>query len=122
MQILPQTGAFIAHERGLVGGVFDPARLDDPQTSIDFGAWLLARGQAQFGAGRDPSEAVEVTAAAYNGGSRAVAAWLAGEGQLAAETNAHRNLVRDLWRDRSAPRSPAFEAWLERGGKFLLER
>ncbi len=122
MQILPQTGAFIARERGLAGTGFDPARLDDPQTNVDFGAWLLARGLAEFGAGRDPSEAVELAAAAYNGGSRAVRAWLAGEGTLSAETDAYRALVRDLWRDRAAPRSPAFEAWLERGGRRLLRQ
>ncbi|MBP7149572.1 MAG: transglycosylase SLT domain-containing protein [Acidobacteria bacterium] len=118
MQVLPATGAFIARERGL--GEFDPNRLDDPSTSIDFGAWLLARGLREFGSGRDPSEAVELAAAAYNGGTRAVSAWLTGDGALSEETAAYKDLVRSLWRDRAAPRSPAFEAWLERGGRRLL--
>ena len=112
MQVMPATGARIAEARGLAG--YDPAQLRDPAYNLDAGAWYLARQLEDFGAGRDADAAVELAAAAYNGGPRALKASLAGTGELSGETLGYRALVSSLWKERRADRSASFDAWRSR--------
>lgn len=83
-QFMPQT----ARERGLA----DPF---DPEQAIPKAAELLAELRQRFGN-------LGLAAAAYNGGPNRVASWLAGEGELPAETRAYVAIVTrrsvDEWR------------------------
>ena len=92
MQVMPTTAAHIAEARGLE---LELERLWEPDLNLDFGAWYLARELRRWGE-------VELAAAAYNGGSGAVEAWVAGEGQLSEETDRYRQLVARLWSQRDA--------------------
>ncbi len=100
MQIMPSTGERIASERGLADHA--EVRLDDPAYNLDFGAWTLARGLERWGS-------VELAAAAYNGGDRAVEAWLAGGAELSEETQRYKSMVAALWRERGDARSASLE-------------
>jgi soluble lytic murein transglycosylase-like protein len=101
MQLMPKTAAKIAEERGLSD--HDEARLDDPDYNLDLGAYFLAHQLDQWGS-------VELAAAAYNGGERAVERWLAGEGELSDETTRYKALVEALWQERHAARSATLDA------------
>ena len=83
-QFMPQT----ARERGLA----DPF---DPEQAIPKAAELLAELRQRFGN-------LGLATAAYNGGPNRVASWLAGEGELPAETRAYVAIVTrrsvDEWR------------------------
>ncbi len=68
MQIMPETGAWIA---GQLGEEFNPARLFTPADNIRFGTWYLAALRAEFG-----GDLVK-TLVAYNAGSHRVQYWLA---------------------------------------------
>ena len=52
-------------------------RLRDPEVNVDLGALHLAAQVREFGAGQDPDRAVELAAAVYNGGGKAVRSDLA---------------------------------------------
>jgi soluble lytic murein transglycosylase len=69
LQIMPRTGALIAHAKGEDG--FITADLLDPATNIDFAAWYLASLLRRFD-GRLP-----LAIAAYNGGPHNVRRWMA---------------------------------------------
>jgi len=68
MQIMPETGAWIA---GQLGEEFTPARLFTPADNIRFGTWYLAALRAEFG-----GDLIK-TVVAYNAGSHRVRSWLA---------------------------------------------
>lgn len=68
MQIMPETGAWIAHKINLQP--FHPDLLFDPATNIRLGAWYIANLQEEF-AGNEI-----LVLAAYNGGRGNVRKWL----------------------------------------------
>jgi soluble lytic murein transglycosylase-like protein len=100
MQVMPATASHIAEERNLTG--ISAAQLREPDVNIDYGAYYLAALRREFGAGQDPARAVELTAAAYNGGEGAVRAYLADGTPLSDETMAYKDRVVTLWRQRQA--------------------
>lgn len=67
MQIMPDTGKYIASKRGLR---YSEESLDDPSTSIDYGTWLLRSFLERF------DGEVETALAAYNAGPNITAKWL----------------------------------------------
>jgi len=69
MQILPVTGARVAHDMGRER--YSPRELMDPGTNIQFGAWYLRQLIDRFGG------CVPMAAAAYNAGPHAVSDWRA---------------------------------------------
>lgn len=71
MQILPETGRWIAEMKGL--GEFDPESLYDPALNIDFGCWYLNYLLKMF------EQDEHLTLAAYNAGLGRVRRWLADE-------------------------------------------
>lgn len=68
MQIMPRTGAFIAHQQDYEGFTVD--QLLEPELNIDFAAWYLSSLIERFD-GRVP-----LAVAAYNGGPHNVRLWL----------------------------------------------
>ena len=92
-----------------------------PETSVDFGAWYLARQLERFGSA-DVDASVELAAAAYNGGPTHLSRHLEHGITLAAQTARYRRWVGGMWRERREPRSPTFTAWIEAGGGRLLAR
>lgn len=71
MQILPETGRWIAEMKGL--GEFDPESLYDPAVNIEFGCWYLNYLLKLF------ENDEHLTLAAYNAGLGRVRQWLADE-------------------------------------------
>lgn len=71
MQIMPETGRWIARQTG--DPDFQPDRLFEPETSINFGAWYLADLEKEF------SGDTVLALAAYNGGRGNVREWLVGK-------------------------------------------
>lgn len=118
MQVMPGTAADIARWRGLPAG----ADLYDPATSLDYGAYYLARQLRAFGHADDPDwrTSVDRAAAAYNGGPGSVSGWLRGV-PLPAEAERYRRYVGGMWAERDAASSPAFERWLMAGGQRLVD-
>ncbi len=102
MQVMPATASLIAAEQEMAG--YSPDRLRDPEVNIDFGAFYLAAQLRDFGAGQDPDRAVELAAAAYNGGAAAVRAHLTEGAPLSEETAHYKDRVVALWRKRQAER------------------
>ncbi len=100
MQMMPATASSLAAERGLAD--VSTATLRDPDVNLDFGAFYLAAQLREFGAGQEPERAVELAAAAYNGGERAVRAYLTEGKPLSDETMAYKDRVVALWRERRA--------------------
>ncbi len=100
MQVMPATAQRIAAERSLAG--FSAEQLRDPEVNLDFGAFYLAAQLREFGAGQDPDRAIELAAAAYNGGEGAVRAYLAEGKPLSDETTHYKDRVVSLWRQRRA--------------------
>jgi soluble lytic murein transglycosylase-like protein len=119
MQVMPATAQDIARWRGLEAP--DTGALREPILNIDFGGYYVARMFGRFGSvtGGDPDRAVELTAAAYNGGPGAAQRWLDG-GQLPAETQRYRDYVLGMWRERRLPESGTFGRWCRAGGQRLL--
>lgn len=68
MQILPETGRWIAARMGLKP--FHPDDLFRPEVNIEVGTWYLAHLRAEFGGN------LVAALAAYNGGRNNVRAWL----------------------------------------------
>lgn len=112
LQIMPKTGEAIAKERNIAD--FSPEKLADPETNIDFGAWYLARQVDTFGKDKEPSQKVELAAAAYNGGPPSVREYLAGTKPLSEETTRYKALVAGMWTERSAEESTTYRTWRER--------
>lgn len=121
MQVMPATAGDIARQRGL--GAFDPGRLHDPATAIDFGAWYLAQQLKSFGQADDPdwSRSVTMAAAAYNGGPGAAIRFRR-DGVLPSETRHYIDWVGGMWRERAAPESPTYERWMAAGGRVLVAK
>lgn len=71
MQIMPETGEWIAHKMKLEG--YDPELLTDPEYNIRMGTWYLADLSREFD-GRLP-----LVIAAYNAGRGNVRQWLLSE-------------------------------------------
>lgn len=69
MQIMPDTGTWIAHKLDL-DGVYTEQMLYDPETNIEFGCWYL-----RFLSGRFDGN-VKQMIAAYNAGHGSVEDWL----------------------------------------------
>ena len=72
MQLLPSTAQGIADHTG--GGNYTPADLYDPEISIRYGAYYLARMQRKY---RDHPQAIDLALAAYNAGQGNVDRWVA---------------------------------------------
>lgn len=122
MQITPATGKDIANR--YITKPTTTYDLYNPQTSIEFGAAYLATLRNLYG--KDvpgPSwTAVELIAAAYNGGFGAANAIEKGEGINDSQTVVYSRDVFNMWRERTAARSPTFERWKERGGADLIAK
>lgn len=67
MQIMPDTGKYIAKKRGLA---YSEKALDQPKTNIDYGTWLLKGFLDRF------DGEIETALAAYNAGPTITAKWL----------------------------------------------
>ena len=67
MQIMPETGTWIAEQLGIVA--FDPSTLVDPDVSLRLGTWYLASLLGRFGAPR-------LALQAYNAGPSRALEWL----------------------------------------------
>lgn len=70
MQVMPDTGEWIAHKLGMDDS-YDASLLYDPDTNIRFGCWYLNFLNNRFE--RDVKQVV----AAYNAGHKSVEGWLA---------------------------------------------
>lgn len=70
MQIMPNTGRWIAEQMEENPASFEPQALLDPETNIRMGCWYLANLYDNFGG--DPI----LVLAAYNGGRGNVSSWL----------------------------------------------
>lgn len=70
MQIMDNTGAWIAEEIGI--NYFLPSMLFDPELNIEMGCWYLANLEKEF-------TDLDLIIAAYNGGSGNVNKWLKDE-------------------------------------------
>jgi soluble lytic murein transglycosylase len=68
MQMMPETGQWVASQVDQEG--FNPGMLNDPETSIRFGAWYLASLKKEF------KENEILVLAAYNGGRGNVNQWM----------------------------------------------
>lgn len=115
MQLMPKTAEKIAEERRLEGHAEE--RLRDPAYNLDLGAYYFSQQLSAFrplAAEGDPARAVELAAAAYNGGPVQVRAYLDGAAQLSEETARYKDLVAGMWRERRDARSPTYEAWRTR--------
>ena len=68
MQIMPETGQWIASQQGISN--FDPDMLHDPETNIRFGCWYLANLSHEF------DDRTPLVAAAYNAGRGKTRQWV----------------------------------------------
>jgi len=80
MQIMPETGIWIAEEVGIDG--FTVESLADPETSLQFGTWYFAALLARF-------EDLRPALQAYNAGPSRAEAWLDNSERVFAETKAY---------------------------------
>ena len=115
MQIMPDTAAGIARNRGLsLPGDWKT----NAAIQIDYAAWLFAHHMRAYGkpAEADPDylETIRISCIAYNGGPRAVRRYLAGA--PFAESLAHSGWVVGLWAERALAESPTFSRWVSAGG------
>ncbi len=111
MQIMPGTAVAIAKERGIADHADE--RLLDPAYNLDLGASYFGKQLGAFGE-QNHDRALELAAAAYNGGPRSVRDWLDGRASLSEETERYRALVTGMWGERHAARSSTYDAWRER--------
>jgi soluble lytic murein transglycosylase-like protein len=107
MQLMPATAAHIAAERGLPAPTL--AQLREPAFNLDFGAYLLAQLLAPA-AGTPSAEQVRLAAIGYNGGSKLLRDYLAGQGVLWRETERYSWLLNQLWTERDADSSATYRA------------
>lgn len=104
MQLMPQTASMVLAQDRLHRKVKQVTQLHgnvitDPDLNLHIGATYLGWQLDQWGD-------VELAAAAYNGGPRAVEGWLAGESELSEETDRYRTRVAQLWQARHAEAPP----------------
>ena len=111
MQLMPSTARGVAERAGLT------ARSDDAlyevPLNLDLGARLLAELFRQF-AHADADVRLHNALSAYNAGTKAVRAHLQSNAPLPDETVRYVALLESLYRERSDPESPAYEAWRDR--------
>lgn len=119
MQLMPSTALLLAKERGIADHA--ETRLLDPAYNLDLGASYFGKQLGEFGK-QNQSRAVELAAAAYNGGPERVRAWLSGQDKLSDETERYRTLVAGMWNERNAPRSSTYDAWRERVRSKMASR
>jgi len=79
MQIMPETGKWVADQIGLKG--YSADKLYDPETNILIGAWYLSSLNEEFGGNK------VLVLAAYNGGSGNVKKWLQSEKLSGSQTD-----------------------------------
>ncbi len=121
MQITPATASDIASKF-----LLKPVKtynLNDPTTSIEFGAAYLSYLRDQFGTNaQGPSwdYTVELVAAGYNGGPGAANDLEQGKGLTDTQTVVYSRDALNMWRERNAKDSPTYDRWLERGGSDLI--
>jgi soluble lytic murein transglycosylase len=70
MQIMPETGTWIAEQNGIEG--FKAADLHQPKVNISFGCWYLHSLSQEF------NDNIPLTVASYNAGRGKVQEWLVG--------------------------------------------
>lgn len=123
MQITPPTAQDIAKK--YLKKPVESYDLNDPRTSIEFGAAYLAFLRDEFGErnqGPSWNETVELITAGYNGGPGAAGRLYRGEGLTDTQTIVYSRDAYNMWRERHAQKSPTFDRWLERGGSRLIEQ
>ena len=111
MQLMPKTASVIAQELGIKDHAEE--RLLDPAYNLDLGASYFEQQLSAFGE-QNPGRAIELAAAAYNGGPKIVREWLSGKATLSEETDRYRALVSGMWNERNTPRSATYDAWRAR--------
>jgi soluble lytic murein transglycosylase-like protein/Zn-dependent protease with chaperone function len=104
MQVMPQTAARIASERGIAD--HREEKLDDPAYNLDLGTWYLAQQIEEFGTVPPSDEDIALAAAAYNAGPTRLRQALRGEAELSEQTQRYRSRVGELWAHRHRPESP----------------
>ncbi|MDR1617338.1 MAG: lytic transglycosylase domain-containing protein [Syntrophomonadaceae bacterium] len=104
MQIMPETGQWIAGQKGV--NDFLVASLHDPEVNIQFGCWYLASLKKEFG------NNLPLFIAAYNAGSGTVRSWNEGgiwRGDLdevdRIPYRETRNYVKNVWNNYQAYKS-----------------
>lgn len=111
MQLMPSTAAVVARAAGVTLRESD---LDDPRVNLRLGTRLLFDLLAEHEAEPDPLRRIELALAGYNAGRAAVRAHLDTGAALPDETQRYTRLLLDLYRERHAASSPAYEAWRAR--------
>jgi len=122
MQVTPPTAKDIAAK--FLSQPRTSYDLYDPHTSIEFGAAYLAYLRTEFGEhsqGPSWNATVELIAAGYNGGPGAANNLEQGKGLTDTQTVVYSRDAYNMWRERSAPHSPTYDRWLERGGSTLVD-
>jgi soluble lytic murein transglycosylase-like protein len=123
MQIMPGTAADISKK--FLKTPVDTYNLEDPRTSIEFGAAYLAYLRTEFSdEAHAPTwnETAELVGAGYNGGPGSASHLEKGDGVENAENVSYARDVYNMWRERHAEHSPTYERWLSRGGESLVSR
>ena len=123
MQITPPTAKDIASK--YLKEPRESYDLNDPRTSIEFGAAYLAVLRKEFGErnqGPSWNVSAELVAAGYNGGPGAAGKLYRGEGLTSTETVIYSRDAYNMWRERHAKTSPTYDRWLERGGSRLIDQ
>jgi hypothetical protein len=121
MQITPPTAKDIAAK--YLKKPVSKYNLQDPKTSIEFGAAYLAKLRDTFGEvsqGPNWNETAELVAAGYNGGPVASNHLQQGLGLHDTQTIVYSRDAFNMWRERNAKSSPTFDRWKERGGSILI--
>lgn len=122
MQITPPTAGDIAKK--YLKQPVTKYNLEDPRTSIEFGAAYMAYLRDEFGdRSQGPSwdYTMELIAAAYNGGPGTAGKFYRGQGMTDTQTVVYSRDALNMWRERNAHDSPTFSRWQERGGNRLLD-
>jgi beta-lactamase regulating signal transducer with metallopeptidase domain len=107
MQLMPQTAARIAANRGLAAPT--PAELRSPAYNLDLAASYVAELLAWFAA-KPLDERVRFAALAYVGGEHMLRRHLSGQGELPTPVTEYGQLVSALWSERNAASSPTYQA------------
>lgn len=98
--------------------------LFDPQTSIEFGVAYIAHLRdtlCDYTDGPSWDRCAEVIATGYNGGPGAAIKLIKGNGIQANETLIYSRNAFNMWREKSASKSPTFDRWQAAGGQRLID-
>lgn len=118
MQLMPRTAELVAQSAGIA---LHDGDLDDPAINLRLGTGLLHDLLAEHEGGSDPLRRIELALASYNAGLAAVRAHLDTGAALPEETQRYTSLLLQLYRERQAPSSPAYEAWRARAHSRLRD-